>query len=95
MRRMPRETLIAILDRVAEVETPGVRYRSRDERALTLYVGTPGRAMAVDHVLSIELAATHAIVEIKERGTLHVLDTDIHAVLDGLPRARRGGGVGF
>jgi dsDNA-specific endonuclease/ATPase MutS2 len=93
---MPRETLIAILNRLG-ASLEGDRYRLSEERELTVFLGQPGRAVAVDHVLSLQLSDTHVEVEGRERGTFFVTYETVHALLDGRRKERRGsgGGVGF
>ena len=92
---MSRETLIAILARAAEADAAGKRYAARTDHELTVHFGEPARAMSVDHVVAIELTATHVEVEVRERGTLYAPYEAVHAVLSAPTRARRGGNVGF
>lgn len=93
---MPRETLLRILDRAEAVRLEGDRYRVKDDHQLTLYLGQPGRATAIEHVLAVLLADTHIEVEARERGTFYVTYDSVHALLDGKRKERRAGsGVGF
>jgi len=93
---MPRETLIAILQCLGASHEAD-RYRLKDEREVTVFLGQPGRAVAVDHVLSLRLADTHVEVEARDRGTFFVTYDSVHALLDGRRKERRGSGasVGF
>ena len=97
MRAMQRDTLVAILTRAEAVRLEGDRYRVKDDHDLTVYLGQPGRATAIDHVLSLALTDTHIEVEARDRGTFFVAYEVVHALLDGRRKEKRGtaGGVGF
>jgi hypothetical protein len=97
IRAMQRDTLLTILQRAPAVRLDGDRYLVNDDHDLTVYLGQPGRATAIDHVLSIALAEEHIEVEARDRGTLYVTYEVVHALLDGRRKERRGtaGGVGF
>jgi hypothetical protein len=93
---MQRETLLAILERAEGVRTDGDRHRTAEDHHLTLYVGQPGRAVAIDHVLSLFLAPTHLELEARDRGTFYVSYDAIHALLDANKKEKKGApGVGF
>ena len=97
---MQRETLQTILRRTEAVEQDGEQdgdaYRVKEGHQLTVYFGQPGRAVAIDHVLSIVLADTHLEVEARDRGTFYAAYEVVHALLDARRKDRRGAaGVGF
>ncbi len=94
---MSRETLVTILQRTDAVRLDGDRYRVKEEHDLTLYLGQPGRAVAIDHVLSLVLADAHLEVEARDRGTFYLEYAVVHALLDARRKDRRspGGSVGF
>ena len=93
---MQRDTLLTILQRAEAVQADGDRYRVKDGHDLTVYLGQPGRATAIDHVLSLTLADGHIEVEARDRGTFYVTYEVVHALLDGRRKERSGsGGVGF
>lgn len=93
---MQRETLQTILRRAEGVQQDGDRYRVEEDHELTVYFGQPGRAVAIDHVLSIVLADTHLEVEARDRGTFYASYDVIHALLDTRRKGRHGAaGVGF
>jgi hypothetical protein len=87
---MQRETLLAILQRAAGVSADGDRHRTGDGHQVTIYVGQPGRAVAIDHVLSLFLAATHLEIEARDRGTFYVAYDAVHAVLDAGKNEKKG-----
>ena len=60
-------------------------------------MGQPGRAVAIDHVLSITLTDSHVEIEARDRGTFFAAYDVIHALLDARRKERRGtgGNVGF
>jgi hypothetical protein len=95
---MQRETLLAMLQRAPGAQLDGDRFKVKEDHALTVYLGQPGRAVAIDHVLSITLTDTHIEVEARDRGTFYAAYDAIHALLNA-PRKKegRGGGssVGF
>ena len=97
MRAMLRDTLLTILQRTEAVEADGGRYRVTDDHDLTVYVGQPGRATAIDHVLSLVLGDAHIEIEARDRGIFYVTYEVVHALLDGRRKEKRGtgGGVGF
>jgi hypothetical protein len=93
---MQRETLLAILERAEGVRKDGDRLRVNDEHHVTVYVGQPGRAVAIDHVLSLFLAPTHLELEARDRGTFYVSYDAVHALLDADKKEKKGApGVGF
>lgn len=95
---MQRETLLTILQRTDAVRLDGDRYLVNDDHDFTVYLGQPGRATAIDHVLSLALADGHVEIEARDRGMFYVTYDVIHALLDGRRKERRGmggGGVGF
>lgn len=97
MRAMQRETLELILSRTHGTERTADRFVTREAHELTVYVGRPGSAMALQNVLSITLADAHVEIEVKERGTFYTAYDAVHALLDGPRKERSGGrsGVGF
>ncbi|MDD9935163.1 MAG: hypothetical protein OXT09_16240, partial [Myxococcales bacterium] len=69
---MERATLTAILERADGAERgEGDLFRTKDGHELTLYLGRPGSAMPLPHVLSIALEELYACIEARERGTLY------------------------
>jgi hypothetical protein len=93
---MQREALLAILERAEGIRVDGDRHRTAEDHQLTVYVGQPGRAVAIDHVLSLFLAPTHLELEARDRGTFYVSYDAIHALLDTGKKERKGAaGVGF
>ena len=93
---MQRETLLAILERAEGVRKDGDRLRVNDEHHVTVYVGQPGRAVAIDHVLSLFLAPTHLELEARDRGIFYVSYDAVHALLDSGKKEKKGAtGVGF
>lgn len=93
---MQRETLEAILNRSPGLQHVEGRFRAVDEHEVSVYIGRPGSAMALQGVLSVVLLETHAEIEVKDRGTFYTTYEALHAVLVG-PRKERAarGGVGF
>jgi hypothetical protein len=94
---MPRETLLTILRRAEAVRLDGDRYLVEAGHDLTVYMGQPGRAVAIDHVQSLVLTDTHVEVEARDRGTFYVAYDVVHALLDSRRKERKGtgGAVGF
>ena len=93
---MQRETLLAILQRAAGVSADGDRHRTSDGHQLTIYIGQPGRAVAIDHVLALFLAPTHIEIEARDRGTFYVAYEAVHALLDAGKNEKKGAGrAGF
>ena len=96
LRPMSPDALKAILDRAADADKSGTRYRAREDHELTVHFGDPARAVSVDHVIGIELMDVHVEVEIRDRGMLYAPYEALHAVLDIATRTGRGGGsLGF
>jgi len=96
MRAMQRETLEAILGRTSGLQRADGRWKSIDEHEVSVYIGRPGSAMALQGVLSMALLDAHVEIEVKDRGTFFTTYEALHAVLVG-PRKERSvrGGVGF
>jgi hypothetical protein len=96
---MQRETLVAMLQRAEGVRLDGDRFRVTEDHEVTVYLGQPGRAVAIDHVLSIVLTDSHVEVEARDRGIFYVAYDVLHALLDARRKERRGGmgggSVGF
>jgi hypothetical protein len=95
---MHRDTLLKILQRTDAVRLDNDRYQVKEDHDFTIYLGQPGRATAIDHVLSLVLAEGHVEIEARDRGTFYVTYEVIHALLNGRRKERRagtGGGVGF
>jgi hypothetical protein len=93
---MQRETLQTILRRAAGLQQDGERFRVRDDYELTVYFGQPGRAVAIEHVLSVLLADAHIEIEARDRGTFYATYDVVHALLESRRRERKGAaGVGF
>lgn len=96
---MQRETLVAMLKRAEGVRLDGDRFRVTEDHEVTVYLGQPGRAVAIDHVLSIVLTDSHAEIEARDRGIFYVAYDVLHALLDARRKERRGGmgggSVGF
>jgi hypothetical protein len=97
IRGMQRDTLLTILQCTPAVRLDGDRFQVNDDHDFTVYLGQPGRATAIDHVLSLALAESHLEVEARDRGTFYVTYEVVHALLDGRRKERRGttSGVGF
>jgi hypothetical protein len=93
---MQRETLEAILNRTPGLQKVEGRWKAVDEHEVSVYVGKPGSAMALQGVLGVSLLDSHAEIEVKDRGTFYTTYEALHAVLVG-PRKERAarGGVGF
>lgn len=96
---MERATLTAILERADGTERTsggdGDVFRTRDGHDLTLYLGRPGSAMPLPHVLSVTLTDSYACVEARERGVLYTTYEAIHGLLDSKKKGSSSGGVGF
>jgi hypothetical protein len=94
---MQRETLLAILGSVPGLRKDGARYLTQDGQEIAVYVGQPGRAAAVEHVLSITAPETHLEIEARDRGTFYLAYDAVHGVLATPRKERKGaaGGVGF
>jgi hypothetical protein len=93
---MPRDTLLTILGQMAGLKREEATFRVAEGHYLTVYLGQPGRAAAIDHVLSITVADAHVEVEARERGTFYVAYDTVHALLHSPRKDRKGpGGVGF
>jgi hypothetical protein len=94
---MQRETLQVILRKASGVQLDGDRFRVKEDHQLTVYLGQPGRAVAIDHVVSILLSDTHLEIEARDRGTFYATYDIAHALLVAPRKERRGGasGVGF
>jgi hypothetical protein len=93
---MQRETLEAILNRTSGLQKVEGRWKAVDEHEVSVYVGKPGSAMALQGVLGLSLLDGHVEIEVKDRGTFYTTYEALHAVLVG-PRKERAarGGVGF
>jgi hypothetical protein len=93
---MQRETLEAILNRTSGLQKVEGRWKAVDEHEVSVYVGKPGSAMALQGVLGVSLVDSHVEIEVKDRGTFFTTYEALHAVLVG-PRKERAarGGVGF
>jgi hypothetical protein len=93
---MQREVLQAILRRAPGVQQDGDRFLVRDDYELTVYLGQPGRAVAIDHVLALSLVDSHVEVEARDRGTFYAAYDAVHALLERRRKERKGAaGVGF
>ena len=93
---MQRETLRTIIERARCVRQDGDLYRVNPDQQLTIYLGQPGRSVAIDHVLSVTFAEAHLEIEARDRGTFYASYDAVHALLDGTRKERRGqGAVGF
>ena len=95
---MQRETLLAILERATGLSKDGERYTVREGHQLTVFIGQPGRSVAIEHVLGLLASATHLEVEARDRGTFYLGYDALHALLDAPRKDRKGGpagGVGF
>ena len=94
---MERETLVTILKRAAHEEEAGKRYTPEEEQELNFYLGRPGNAMVVTHVLSVSLFDSHLEVEARDKGTVYTGYDSVHAVLTAPRSAGKSGrgGVGF
>jgi hypothetical protein len=94
---MQRDILSTILQSVDGVTREGDSTRTKDGYELTVFLGEPGRTMVVNHVQSVTLFATHAVVEARDRGKLYV-PIDSVCALQSLQAEQKGGkrgGVGF
>ena len=93
---MQRETLEAILNHTSGLQKVEGRWKAVDEHEVSVYVGKPGSAMALQGVLGVSLIDSHVEIEVKDRGTFYTTYEALHAVLVG-PRKERAarGGVGF
>jgi len=93
---MQRETLEAILNHTSGLQKVEGRWRAVDEHEVSVYIGKPGTAMALQGVLGVSLLDSHVEIEVKDRGTFFTTYEALHAVLVG-PRKERAarGGVGF
>ena len=67
---MQRETLLAILGTVPGLRKDGARYLVQDGLEIAVYVGQPGRAAALEHVLGVGVPETPHEVEVRDSGTL-------------------------
>jgi hypothetical protein len=102
MRAMQRETLEVILGRAPGMERKSdedgkvARFTTLEAHEISVYIGRPGNALALQGVLSIALLDAHAEIEAKDRGTFYTTYEAVHAVLVG-PRKEKNtrGGVGF
>jgi len=93
---MQRETLLAILGSAPGLRKEGTRYQVGDGHSIAVYVGQPGRAAAIEHVLTINVPETHLEVEARDRGTFYLSYDAIHCVLAASRKERKGAaGVGF
>jgi hypothetical protein len=93
---MPRDTLLTILGQIEGLQREGSTFRVPEGHALTVYLGQPGRAAAIDHVLSVTISDAHVEVEARERGTFYVAYDTVHALLHAPRKDRKGAsGVGF
>ncbi len=100
---MQRETLEAILgrapgiDRKADARDKSERFVAQDEHEISVYIGRPGTAMALQGVLSVALFETHLEIEAKDRGTFYTTYEAVHAMLVGPRKESKSarGGVGF
>jgi hypothetical protein len=93
---MQRETLLAILGSVSGLRKDGARFFVEDGQEIAVYVGQPGRAAALEHVLTVCVPESHLEVEVRDRGPVYFPDDAVHGVL-ATPRKERKGtaGVGF
>lgn len=96
---MQRETLLAILGNVPGLRKDGAHFHvDEDGHTVAVYVGQPGRATAIEHVLAIAVPETHLEIETRDRGTFYLAYDAVHGVLaTARKKERKGtsGGVGF
>jgi hypothetical protein len=93
---MERATLQTILRRAPGMQEDGDRFRVTDDHEVTFYLGQPGRAVPIDHVLSVLLADTHLEIEARDRGRFYAAYEVVHALLENRRKERKGtAGVGF
>jgi hypothetical protein len=93
---MQRETLQTILRRAPGMQEDGERFRVREDHEVTFYLGQPGRAVSIDHVLSVLLADTHIEIEARDRGRFYATYEVVHALLENRRKERKGAAdVGF
>jgi hypothetical protein len=93
---MQRETLLAILGSAPGLKKSGARYQVEDGHGIAVYVGQPGRAAAIEHVLTIAVPESHLEVEARDRGTFYLPYDAVNCVLATSRKERKGAaGVGF
>lgn len=93
---MQRDTLLAILGSAPGLRKDGARFQVEDGHSIAVYVGQPGRAAAIEHVLTIAVPESHLEVEARDRGTFYLPYDAVHCVLAASRKERKGtAGVGF
>jgi hypothetical protein len=94
---MPRDTLRAMLLRIASLQRDGESFRCSEGHDVTLFIGELGRAMVVGHVQSVALLDTHVEVSARDRGTLLLPYEAVQGVqyVEGERKGGKRAGVGF
>lgn len=95
MRRMSKDVLVEMLARVAGLKRDGALFVAKSEHQITIYIGEPGRAMAINDVERIELRESHLEVTAKARGTLYCSIEGTFAIADNPEVAGRSKRAGF
>lgn len=94
MHGMSKDVLVQMLTRVAGLQRDGSVFVAKTGHQITVYIGEPGRAMAISDVERIELREAHMEVTAKSRGTLYCSSDATFAVADnpeGAGRTKRAG----
>lgn len=95
MRRMSKDVLVQMLDRVAGLQRDGAVFVAKTGHQLTIYIGEPGRAMSIGEVERIELFGAHLEITAKARGTLYCSIESTFAIADNPEVAGRSKRTGF
>jgi hypothetical protein len=95
MRRMSKDVLLQMLPRVPGLSGKGGVYESKAGHQVTMYIGSPGRAMAVSDVTRIEVREAHVEVTSKSRGTLFCPADEAFSVADNAETEGRSKRAGF
>lgn len=80
MAAMDRETLVRILAQAPGVSGNEPRFDIAEDHRLTLYLGSPGRAMEVADIRSIAIEADFVCIDNGEDGFVYCGTDDVHAV---------------
>jgi len=95
MRRMSKDVLLQMLPRVPGLTGKGAVFESKAGHQITMYIGSPGRAMAISEVTRIEVREAHVEVTSKSRGTLFCPADEAFSVGDNAETEGRSKRAGF
>lgn len=95
MRRMSKDVLLQMLPRVAGLAGKGATFEAKSGHQITMYIGSPGRAMAISDVTRVEVRESHVEVTSKTRGTLFCPANETFSLADSAETESRSKRAGF